>query len=163
MNLEKKQQARDLFFQTELTKTQIAALLGISRRSLTYWIKDGDWTRLKQSATHLPSMLAENCYHIFGHLTESYLSERRLTNPVSNREIDALHKLAMTANKLKNRSTLNESMEMFGFFMDGLKRRNARLAEEIAPYIDQYLSSRAAVYTANLLPDHFTGIGGRIP
>jgi hypothetical protein len=67
MENEKKQQAKHLFLQSELTKSQIAGLLNVSRRSLSYWVKEGDWQRLKDSATHLPAILAENCYHIFGH------------------------------------------------------------------------------------------------
>ena len=163
MNTEKKQQAKNLFFQTELTKTQIAGLLSISRRSLTYWIKEGNWSRLKDSATHLPSLLAENCYHIIGHLTESFLSERRLTNPVTHKEVDSLYRLALTVDKLKNRSTINESMEMFGFFIDGLRKKNAQLAADIMPYIDEYISARADVYAVDVMPANFTGIGGRIP
>jgi len=163
MNNEKKQQAQNLFYQTDLTKTQIAGMLGISRRSLTYWIREGNWNRLKESAAHLPSILAENCYHIMGHLTESYLSERRLTNPVTGKEIDGLHKLAVTVGKLRNRSTLNESMEMFGFFIDGLRKQNPTLAAEVSPYIEEYLSGRASVSIASVKPQHFTGIGGRIP
>ncbi len=163
MNLEKKQQAKNLFFQTDLTKSQIAELLSISRRSLTYWIKEGNWNRLKKSATHLPSILAENCYHLIGHLTEYYLSERRVTNPVSNKDADTLYKLAGTIGKLKNRSTLNESMEMFGFFLEGLRKRNPKMAEDIMPYVDEYMSGRADIYAANLLPENCTGIAGRIP
>ena len=163
MNLEKKQLAKNLFFQTDLTKTQIAAMLGISRRSVTYWIKEGDWLRLKTSAAHLPSLLAEKCYHMIGHLTDAYLSERRLTNPVSHKEIDGLYKLTLTIGKLKNRSTLNESMEMFGFFLDGLRSKNPGLAVELTPYIEEYVASRAAIYTNDVMPKHFTGIGGRIP
>ncbi len=163
MNLEKKQLAKNLFFQTELTKTQIANMLGVSRRSITYWIKEGDWLRLKTSATHLPSLLAETCYHMIGHLTDAYLSERRLTNPVSHKEIDGLYKLTLTIGKLKNRSTLNESMEMFGFFLDGLRRKKPDLAVELTPFIEEYIESRAAVYTNDAMPEHFTGIGGRIP
>ncbi len=163
MNLEKKQQAQNLYYQTELTKTQIANLLNISRRSLTYWIKEGNWNRLKESANHLPSILAENCYHLVGHLTESYLSELRYGRPVTNKEVDALHKLTVTIGKLKNRSTINESLEMFGFFMEGLRKKNPALAVELAPYIDEYLSSRAAIYTHSLVPESFTGLGSRIP
>lgn len=163
MNLEKKQLAKNLFFQTDLTKSQIAAMLGISRRSVTYWIKEGDWLRLKSSAAHLPSLLAEKCYHMIGHLTDAYLSERRLTNPVSHKEIDGLYKLTLTIGKLKNRSTLNESMEMFGFFLDGLRNKNPDLAVELTPYIEEYVASRAAIYTNDVMPKNFTGIGGRIP
>jgi hypothetical protein len=163
MNVEKQQQAKNLFFQSDLTKTQIAQLLSISRRTLSYWIREGNWNRLKASATHLPSILAENCYHMMGQLQEHFLSERRLTNPVTHKEVDTLHKLAITAGKLKNRSTLNESMEMFGFFLDGLKKKDPQLAVSIAPHIEEYLSSRAAIFRGHVAPPNFTGIGGRIP
>ncbi|HWY13028.1 MAG TPA: hypothetical protein VN026_16955, partial [Bacteroidia bacterium] len=158
MNNDKKQQAKNLFFQTELTKTQIATLLNISRRSLHYWIKDGNWDRLKTAANHLPSLLAENCYHIIGHLTEYYLSERRLTNPVSHKEADTLHKLAITIGKLKNRTTLNENMEMFAFFLDELKKKNPKMAEDIAPYVDEYITSRGSVYMTTIMPENFTSM-----
>lgn len=88
---EKKQQAKELFFQTDLSKTQIANLLGISRRSLHYWVKDEHWDRLRESATQLPALLAEKCYHIFGHLTDQYLSELRATKPITHKEADTLH------------------------------------------------------------------------
>ncbi len=107
-------------------------------------------------------MLAENCYHIVGHLTEHFLSERRLTNPVSNKDADTLHKLTMTINKLKNRSTLNESMEMFGYFLEMLRSKNAKLAEEVMPYIDEHMSSRAGIYAHHVQPDSFTHMG-RLP
>ncbi len=156
---EKKQQAKNLYFQTELTKTQIATLLGISRRSLHYWIKEENWDRLRESATHLPSLLAEKCYHIFGHLTDKYLSELRATNPLSPKEADTLHKLMLTIGKLKNRSTLNENIELFAYFLDGLKKQDPQLALQIAPHIDNYLHSRASVYTSQLAPAHYNTQG----
>lgn len=163
MENDKKQLARDLFFQTNLSKTQIATMLGISRRSITYWTREGDWNRLKESANHLPSLIAEKCYHIMGHLTDDYLSERRITERVSHKEIDGLYKLTLTINKLKNRSTMNESMEMFGFFMDGLRRRDAGMAAGITPYIEEFIASRASIYAADLKPAHFNGVNDRIP
>ena len=162
MNNDKKLQAKHLFFQTELSKSQIAHVLNISRRSLHYWVREGDWQRLKNAATHLPSLLAENCYHIIGHLTNYYLSERRITNPVTHKEADTLYKLTLTVNKLKNRSTLNENMEMFAFFLDGLKMRNPRLAEELLPHVDDYINARASVYQSSVMPQKFNP-NGRLP
>ncbi len=159
---EKKHQAKALFFQTGLTNTQIASLLNVSRRSISTWIKEGDWNRLKQSAKYLPSMLAENCYHIIGHLTESYLSESRMTNPVTFKEIEGLHRLTLTAKKLQNRCTINENMELFGYFMEMVSQRNPELARTIHPYIDEFISARASVYTQHIQPDTFNSMG-RIP
>jgi hypothetical protein len=162
MQNEKKHQAKTLFFQSGLNNSQIAALLNVSRRSISTWVKEGDWNRLKQSAKYLPSMLAENCYHIIGHLTESYLSERRLTNPVTYKEIEGLHKLTLTAKKLQNRCTLNENMELFGYFMEMVSQRDPELARSIHPYIDEFVSARASVYTQHIQPDTFNAMG-RIP
>ncbi|MBE2288169.1 MAG: hypothetical protein IAE95_01345 [Chitinophagaceae bacterium] len=159
---EKKHQAKTLFFQTGLTNTQIASLLSVSRRSISTWVKEGDWNRLKQSAKYLPSMLAENCYHIIGHLTESYLSESRLTNPVTFKEIEGLHRLTLTAKKLQNRCTINENMELFGYFMEMVSQRNPELARSIHPYIDEFISARASVYAQHVQPDTFNSLG-RIP
>ncbi len=156
---EKKQQAKELFFQTDLSKTQIANLLGISRRSLHYWVKDEHWDRLRQSATQLPALLAEKCYHIFGHLTDQYLSELRATKPISHKEADTLHKLVITINKLKNRSTLNENIETFSYFLDGLKQQSPELAQQITPYIDKYLTGRASIFTSQLAPAHYNAQG----
>jgi transposase-like protein len=160
---EQKLQARNLYFQTELTKTQIASMLNVSRRSISYWVKEGEWDRLRHSAAHMPAILAENCYHIFGHLTEGYLSERRMTNPVTLREVETLHKLTLTIKNLKNRATLNESMESFGYFLNALKQKNTKLADELMPYIDEYMTAAASTNRRDFAPEHFTGIGGRIP
>ena len=73
MNNEQKIKAKDLYFQTNLTKTQIAESLQISRTALYNWIKTENWERLKFSAEHIPAVLAENCYHILGTLTEHHL------------------------------------------------------------------------------------------
>jgi hypothetical protein len=162
MQNEKKHQAKTLYFQSGLNNSQIATLLNVSRRSISTWVKEGDWNRLKQSAKYLPSMLAENCYHIIGHLTESYLSERRLTNPVTYKEIEGLHRLTLTAKKLQNRCTINENMELFGYFMEMVSQRNPELARSIHPYIDEFISARASVYTQHIQPDTFNSMG-RIP
>ncbi len=163
MKTEQKIQARNLFFQTELTKTQIAQALNISRRTLSYWVKEGNWNRLKASANHMPAILAEKCYHIFGHLTDYYLSERRLTNPVSYKEVDTLHKLTLTIKNLKSRATINESMQTLNCMLDNIRQQDAPLAEKVAPYVEEYIEKRADINTSDLVPDDFTGIGGRIP
>jgi hypothetical protein len=156
---DKKLHAKHLYFQTELNKTQIADVLNISRRTLHYWIREGNWERLKRSSEHMPSLIAENCYHIMAHLTNSYLSERRLTNPVTPKEIDALHKLILTINKLKSRAALNEHVETFGLFIDKIRQKAPDVAEKVAPFVEEYLEERAAITAGSCTPPHFNDMG----
>lgn len=163
MNPDKKQTARHLYAQTDLSKTQIANMLGLHRVTISNWVRDEDWDRLKRAGMHLPSILAENCYHIIGHLTEYYLSEHRAAHPITHKEADTLYKLSCTISKLRARSVLNETMEMLGHFLENVRLHDAALATSLAPHIEQYLASRAHIYTHHLMPAHFTGVGGRIP
>jgi Putative ATPase subunit of terminase (gpP-like) len=138
-------QARELFMQTDLTKTQIAEILDIPRRTLHYWIRKNNWDRMKQCSAHMPSLIAERCYHIMARFSEQLLSETRITSPITHKEADTLHKLTITISKLKSRSTLNESMEMMGFLMDSVSRKDPKLAEQLMPYIDEYITTRANI------------------
>lgn len=159
MNNEQKQQARHLYFQTNLSKTEIANYLNVSRRSVHYWIKEGNWERLKRSAEHMPAMLAENCYHIFSHLSEHLLSERRIMKPITYQEANTLHKLTITIKNLKNRQTVNESMEMLAYFMDGVNKKSPELAQQLMPHVEDYLTERAGIYPQHFLPEGFNEMG----
>ena len=50
MKQEQQQQAQNLYFQTDLSKAEIASMLGISRRTLCYWVPDYNWDHIKKSA-----------------------------------------------------------------------------------------------------------------
>ena len=116
MNKTLQAQAQKLYFQSDLSKTEISEMLGIPRRTLHYWIREKNWDRIKRSAAQMPSLLAENIYHIIARFTQQLLGEDRINRPITRHEADTLHKLVLTISKLKARTTLNESMEMFGTF-----------------------------------------------
>ena len=159
MNNEKQQQAKNLYFQSDLNKTQIADLLDVSRHSIHYWVKENNWQRLKKSAAMMPSIIAENCYMIMDNFTQSLLSEFRIKRPITRQEADTLHKLTLTIGKLKKRSTINESMEMFAYFMENINKKAPELAEQVQPFVDDYIASQASVYTDALKPEYFNQFG----
>ncbi|MCD6013591.1 MAG: putative ATPase subunit of terminase (gpP-like) [Flavipsychrobacter sp.] len=155
MSNSKKLKAKELYLQTGLSKTQIAGILGISRRCLHYWIRQDNWIRLKQSAEHMPSLMAEKCYYLFHHLTDNYLADYRAKH-LTRENIETLYRLTLTIKNLKNRTTINESMEMFALFQDGLQKHNPELAKAITPYVEKYLTNRSSVSAYHLTPGNFT-------
>ena len=159
MSTEKQQQAKNLYFQTDLNKKQIADLLNISRSTLHYWIKQNSWERLKKSAAMMPSIIAEKCYMIMDNFTDSLLSEFRIKRPITSQEVDILHKLTLTIKKLKHRSTINENMEMFAYFMESINKKSPELALQVQPFVDEYITSQASVYTEVLKPEYFNQFG----
>ena len=51
---------------------------------------------------------------------------------------------------------------MLSIFLESLKKKNPKMAEDLMPYIDDFLSYRASIYTRSLMPDNFNAMG-RIP
>ncbi len=145
MKLEQQQQAQHLYFQTDLSKTQIAEAVGVTRRSLHNWIREHNWEYLKRSGAAMPSLIVANCYQAMAQLSESILS--RSVEPITRTEVEAMYKLALIVNKLKVRTAFNERMETFTGFMDGLQEVNPELARTIAPYVSQYFAACANVNT----------------
>ena len=144
MKQEQQQQAQSLYFQTDLSKSEIATMLGISRSTLHSWVRDYNWDHIKKSALHIPSQLAENCYFIMARMQEDILSEERRDKPATYQEVNALYKLTLTASKLKTRNLLNETLELGAHFIEFVDHQSPAAADFIKPYIDGYIVSRAA-------------------
>ena len=144
MKPEQQQQAQRLYFQSDLTKTEIAESVGISRRSLHYWIRQNNWEQLRKNAAVMPSFLAENCYQVLGGITTHLLSANRIGHPATPAEVNSIYKLTMAITKLKNSCTLNESMEVLGQFTDALNDKDPMLAAQVQPHMEEYIKGRAA-------------------
>jgi hypothetical protein len=144
MKPQQQQQARRMFLQSDLSKTDIADSLSVDRRTVYQWSVDGDWEKLKISAKCMPSMLAEKCYHLMGHFTDHLLSAENHHQSVTKSDVDIIYKLARTIRILKKGNTINEDMETFNWFLEGLQKRDPDLAQALLPHADEFITCRTA-------------------
>jgi len=158
MKHKEQEQAKELYFQTNMSKTEIAASIGVNRRTILLWSKQGNWDKLRQSARHLPAIVAEKCYYLIDNFTTKLLQDPSLF-ALSFKDAQTIHLLATSIKKLKNRSTVNESMEMFNFFYEGLKKKNPEIAAEILPEIEEYITARSDQEVSEFLIDGFNSGG----
>ncbi len=158
MKGEEQNEARQLYFQTNMSKAEIAEQLGVNRRTVLLWCKQGNWDKLKQSAIHMPSMVAEKCYYLIDSFANRLLEDTGMQT-VNLKDAQTIHLLATSIKKLKNRSTVNESMEMFNFFLEGLKRRNSQLAADVQPMMEEYLAVRENQELTDFLLEGFNEDG----
>ena len=147
MKNREQEQAKELYFQTNMNKTEIAEKVGVARKTILYWSKQHDWDKLRLSARTMPSLVAERRHDVIDQCLNNFLAEGSNTpaNPLQLKDAQTLHLLATTIKKLKTRTTINESMEMFGNFIDSLDRRNPTLAQQIKPEIEEYITLRNEV------------------
>jgi len=143
MKNEQKEQARDLYIQTNLSKTEIADKIGVNRRTVYQWSVDGDWDVLRQSARCMPSILAQKVYHLIGHFTDHLLQRDSAYQSVNKDDVYVLGRLVNAVTKLKSGSTASENMETFTLFMEGLKQKDGFLFEELGPHVNDFITSKA--------------------
>lgn len=67
MKNDQHEQARNLYFETGLTQRQIADIVGTSQKTMSLWVNEGQWRRLKRLAAEMPGIAIES---MFTELTE---------------------------------------------------------------------------------------------
>jgi DNA-directed RNA polymerase specialized sigma54-like protein len=123
------------------------------------WVQQGNWDRLKLSSQHLPSMVVEKCYYMLNHYLDNLLSANGTISTFGPKEASAINQLATAIKKVRNRSAVNESMEMMSFFLDDVRRKDPTMAEAIMPFIEQYIAKRKDTNLADFLPANFNDQG----
>ena len=130
--------AHDLYFQTDMSQTQIAELLNVNRKTLYLWMKEGNWQQVKRSARHTPSILAEQYYRQLAAINDK--REAREEQPYPTREeAEIIRKLTLTIGRIKTGQTMSEHIETMTRFMEQLKTEAPALVKEILPYTDSFI------------------------
>jgi len=158
MKNEQQGKAKNLYFQTSMSKSGIADAVGVSRCTILRWCKEDNWEQLRRSSRHMPALIAEKCYYLLDAYTSRLLQDPSF-NLITIQDAHILHLLAATIKKIKNRSTTNESMEMFNFFLEGLKKKDPKLAAEILPQMEEYIAVRSDRKTSDFFMESFTPNG----
>ena len=136
---DKQQQAFEIFFQTDLSQQQIAEMLGINRKTLYLWIKEGGWKRAKYAATHAPGILMEQYYAQLGAINQS-ISERTERPYPTKEEADIIRKLSTTIKTVNTGiQTVGECVQVFHAFTDRLRRTNLSLTKQLLPHMTSYI------------------------
>ena len=146
--------ARELYFNTNLSKTEIAEKLNVTRRSIYQWSINGDWDHLRQSARHMPAILAEKCYYLLGHISDQLLSQDNF-EPITPAQVNMLHKLTLTVRNLKRGTTVADNMETFNFLLERIAHRDPELAEKVMPHVEDYITDRRGKTEHDFLLDGF--------
>jgi len=138
MQPSKLRQAHDLYFQTDMSQSQIAEMLSINRKTLYLWMKESNWQQVKRSARHTPSILAEQYYQQLAAINEQIAAREEQPYP-TREEAEIIRKLTLTIGRIKTGQTVSEHIETMTRFLEQLKTEAPSLLEEILPHTDKFI------------------------
>ncbi len=136
---EKYRQARDLFFQTDLTQAEIARIIGISTRTLFRWMKQDEWKRIRRAARLAPAALVESYYLQLHDLNSAICSREPGQRIPTYQEAEINRKMVYSLGKLKGHVAQPENIQVMMSFTSFLYKQNPELAAQVVEYSNDFL------------------------
>ena len=131
---DKKVIALELYLETDKNQKEIAMIVGVTEKTISKWIKEGDWELLKQAQTITVKNIVTNLYN------QAY--KLSIADEVN---ADKLIKLANTIEKLQNKKvTISHIINVFKDFTTFAFSENAELAKQINVLQKKYVESKVA-------------------
>jgi len=147
----KQSQAKSLYFISDLTQQQIADVVGVNRKTLYTWIKDGNWTRTRNTDNLTPMRVIQQYYTML----ENYnirIFNRRDKYP-DEEDVKIIRSVASTIKTLTPKQPKNHYASVIYEFLTEFAKENPTLTEQIKPHLIRFIASKDSSFP---LEDFFT-------
>lgn len=136
---QKKEWAAMLYLKEHLTQQEIAEKVGVSRVTISKWIKVEKWEERKVALTLTREEQISNLYRQVAAINSNILSReegKRFANPS---EADSLNKLASAIKKMESDVGISDIISVGMRFINFLRPVNMELAKEITRLYDVFI------------------------
>lgn len=132
-------QARNLFYQTDLSQAQIAKLIGISERTLSLWANEGRWRQLRQLTKQTPSVMIDELYAELARINSAIRSRDPGKQFATPQEAEVRRKTLAAVKYVQQRQTSGSHMEVLMNFTTYVLKKNMEDARKITQYADEFI------------------------
>lgn len=141
-NKQKKELAKILYTQNELTQEEIAQRVGVARATIIRWVRDEKWELLRTSLTMTREAQLSALYDALGELNKKRLSRPEGERIYTERESDSIAKLSKSIERLQTEAGIAEITSVFSAFLAWLRRSDVEETKRLAPILDSYLKTK---------------------
>lgn len=144
----KKEYAKALFLAAQHTQEEIGDIIGISRQTLSKWIKKEKWDDLRRATTLTPEKIITQLNKQLDEINQSILSREEGKRFATSREADAILKISNTIKNLQTELGLNEVVSVSISFLSWLRdvgevSKNKEIANLFNMYINDLANKKA--------------------
>jgi len=137
-NKQKKEWAKTLYLKENLTMIEISDRVGVSRQTLSNWIKSERWEDLKTSLTLTRQEQIGNLYRQVAEINRAINGKKEGERYADSKEADILGKLAAAINKMETDVGIKDICEVGGKFTDWLRTVDLDKAKEFVVLFDAF-------------------------
>lgn len=135
-----KQDAYELYTQTNLSKTEIAKIAKVSLTILNRWIEKGEWDLDKSASEATIPNLVRGYFQNLKLINDKAKEENR---PLDNAECDQIIKITNAINALRKRYNLSNYHSILKECLEWMNVEHNDSAKILAPLIFEFLQQKA--------------------
>lgn len=141
-NKQKKDFALSIYLNEQLTQEEIAARVGVKRQTISRWIAEGNWERMKVSITITREEQLKNLYMQLAELNASINQKPEGQRFANASESDTISKISGAIKKMETDVGLADILSVFKDFLKWLRAQDVERSKEIASLLDAYIKSK---------------------
>ena len=138
-NAQKKEWAKTLYLKENLTQQEIADRVGVSRVSVSNWVRAGKWEEQKVGLTLTRQEQVANLYRQVAEINKAIQSREEGKRYATPSEADTLGKLAATIKKLESDVGISDIISVGMRFSDWLRPQDPDMTKTFIRLFDQFI------------------------
>ena len=138
-NSQKKEWAQLLYTREKMLQKEIAEKVGVSAQTLTKWVKQNNWDKLKQSMLITREEQLRRLYMQMDELNTFIMNREEGQRFSNSKEADTISKLAVAIRTLESEANLSDIVEVSKRFLNYLRPYSPEKAKEVAGMFDDFI------------------------
>lgn len=141
-NSQKKQWAQTLYLRENLTQLEIAERVGVSRVTVSKWVRDGKWEEQKAGLTLTRQEQVANLYRQVAEINRTIATRAEGERFPNSKEADILGKLSAAIRNMEQEAGIADVISVLTSFIEWLRPLDLDKAKELTRLADAFIKDR---------------------
>lgn len=141
-NSQKKQWAQTLYLRENLTQLEIAERVGVSRVTVSKWVRDGKWEEQKAGITLTRQEQVANLYRQVAEINRTIATRHEGERFPNSKEADILGKLSAAIRNMEQETGIADIISVLTAFIEWLRPLDLDKAKEITRLGDAFIKDK---------------------
>ena len=141
-NAQKKEWAKTLYLRENLTQQEIAERVGVSRVTVSNWVRSGKWEEQKAGLTLTRQEQVANLYRQVAEINRAISARAEGERFPNSKEADILGKLSAAIRNMEQETGIADIISVLTGFVEWLRPLDLDKAKELTRLADAYIKDK---------------------
>ena len=141
-NAHKKEWAKTLYLRENLTQQEIADRVGVSRVTVSNWVRAGKWEEQKAGLTLTRQEQVANLYRQVAEINRAISARAEGERYPNSKEADILGKLSASIRNMEQETGIADIISVLTGFIEWLRPLDLDKAKELTRLADAYIKGK---------------------